>query len=139
MGAFCRARRSGNTPQQAEAKQLEYPWGAGDAGTGSLYAIYDDYYTSNDSTHIAPVGSALLGAGYWGQLDLAGEVDEWTLDWRAPYVDPCINCAYLTPSSSRAIRGGEFGVVSLVAPGRYGFDPTFREVYLGFRCARSAP
>jgi len=146
--AFC-IWDGGFLPSEAEweyaaaggSQQLEYPWGAGDAGAGSLYAIYDDYYTSNDSTHIAPVGSALLGAGYWGQLDLAGEVDEWTLDWRAPYVDPCINCAYLTPSSSRAIRGGEFsgGVVSLVAPGRYGFDPTFREVYLGFRCARSAP
>jgi hypothetical protein len=52
-----------------------------------------------------------MGAGYWGQFDLAGEVWEWNLDWYAPYVDPCIDCAYLpTTAPSRVIRGGYFHV-----------------------------
>jgi hypothetical protein len=43
---------------------------------------------------LAPVGTATLGAGQWGQLDLAGCLSEWTLDWYAPHVQPCVDCVY---------------------------------------------
>jgi formylglycine-generating enzyme required for sulfatase activity len=49
-----------------------------------------------------------MGAGLWGQLDLAGEVLEWTADWAADYVNPCTDCAYLSPTADRATRGGHF-------------------------------
>jgi formylglycine-generating enzyme len=55
------------------SQQREYPWGSTDPGTSNEYAIYNDDYTANP-TYIAPVGTATLGAGLWGQLDLAGEL-----------------------------------------------------------------
>jgi formylglycine-generating enzyme required for sulfatase activity len=42
---------------------------------------------------------------------MAGEVWEWTLDGYATYVDPCIDCAYLTAPSAppnQVIRGGDY-------------------------------
>jgi formylglycine-generating enzyme len=100
--AFC-IWDGGFLPSEAEweyaaaggSEQREYPWGSTAPGTANQYAIYDSYYTGN-STDIAPVGTATLGAGLWGQLDMAGELFEWNLDWYyAIYVDPCTDCAYL--------------------------------------------
>jgi sulfatase modifying factor 1 len=85
-------------------------------GTGCNYAIYNCNYPSGSGsctgvTNIAPVGFASLGAGTWGQFDLAGEVFEWNLDGYEPqYAEPCTNCAYLTTGSSRMVPGGGFDV-----------------------------
>jgi formylglycine-generating enzyme required for sulfatase activity len=161
--AFC-IWDGGFLPSEAEweyvaaggSQQLEYPWGSTDPGTvcpgaGCEYAIYNCDYPSGSGNctgvaNIAPVGTATLGAGYWGQLDMAGEVYEWNLDWYATYVDPCTNCAYLTiaPLQLRVIRGGLFYVLygpaaPLLAPGRGSNVPTGRGAFFGFRCARSAP
>jgi hypothetical protein len=59
---------------------------------------------------------ATLGAGRWGQLDLAGDVSEWNLDYYSAdghYVDPCTDCSYLTAASARVLRGGDFADDSL--------------------------
>jgi sulfatase modifying factor 1 len=144
--AFC-VWDGGFLPSEAEweyaaaggSQQLEYPWGSTAPGTANQYAIYDGYYTGN-STDIAPVGTATLGVGYWGQLDLAGEVFEWTLDLYATYVDPCTDCADLSAASDRVLRGGSFGVTSsyLLPPVRlYNDTPTDRNDDIGFRCART--
>ncbi len=63
--------------------QRDYPWGTTDPGTANQYAIFGDaqnggscYYPTGTLTtctgpgNIAPVGTAYLGAGRWGQLDL---------------------------------------------------------------------
>ena len=53
-----------------------------------------------------------LGAGLWGQLDLAGELYEWNLDW--------------------------YSASGLPPPARGGSDPVFRgDANYGFRCART--
>ena len=59
------------------------------AGASSQYAIYACYYSTpatqtctQTPADFAPVGTPVLGAGRWGQLDLTGDVDEWTLDRR---------------------------------------------------------
>jgi formylglycine-generating enzyme required for sulfatase activity len=151
--AFC-IWDGGFLPSEAEweyvaaggSQELEYPWGATNPGTANQYAIYDCDYPNGSGTctgvaNIAPVGTATLGAGYWGQLDMAGDVWEWNLDWYAPYVDPCTNCAYLTTASYRVVRGGDFSVSALVLlpPFRsYGLvNPSSRFLYIGFRCART--
>ena len=77
------------------SQQREYPWGTTDPGTANKYAIWNCNYGSDpgnctDVTNIAPVGSATLGAGLWGQLDLVGNLLEWNLDYNAPYASPCI-------------------------------------------------
>jgi len=157
--AFC-IWDGGFLPSEAEweyaaaggSQQREYPWGStapGTAcpGTGCQYAIYGCYYPSGPGdcagvTSIAPVGTTTLGAGLWGQLDLAGDVWEWDLDWYATYVDPCTDCSYLTTTSSRVVRGGDFGRPAsyFLPPSRYSDTPTYRGTYIdrtGIRCSRT--
>lgn len=124
--------------------QREYPWGSTDPGMSSLYLISDCNYPPGSNAcsgvvDIAPVGTGTLGAGRWGQLDLAGDLAEWTLDWYAPYVDPCEDCVYLTDFSYRVIRGGSFGTDTqdVFPQARDGDTPGSRNSFYGFRCARS--
>lgn len=126
------------------SQQREYPWGTADPGTDNQYAIYGEYYPSGsgsctDVACIAPVGTATLGAGLWGQLDMAGEVFEWNLDWYAYYVDPCTDCASLTATSSGwVIRGGVFsGSAAYFLPSRSGSAPYLRSNAFGVRCSRT--
>jgi sulfatase modifying factor 1 len=147
--AFC-IWDDGFLPSEAEweyaaaggAQQLEFPWGSMAPGTTNQYAIYDCYYPSGSPSctnvsNIAPVGTS--GAGFWGQLDLAGNVWQWTLDWNAAYVDPCTDCAYLTETSARIFRGGGFSSAAplLLPPYRGSGPPAIRLVDFGLRCART--
>ena len=150
--AFC-IWDGGFLPSEAEweyaaaggSQEREYPWGSTDPGTTNQYAIYNCLYggTGGNCASIAsmaPVGTATLGAGAWGQLDMAGEVFEWNLDWYASYVDPCVDCAYLTTASDRVTRGGNYAgiTVNLPASGRSYFDdPTDSDNVIGYRCARA--
>jgi formylglycine-generating enzyme required for sulfatase activity len=130
-------------------QQREYPWGNTAPGTacpgsGCQYAIYGCYYPNGSGSctnvsNLAPVGTATLGAGLWGQLDVAGDASEWVLDWYASYVDPCTDCAYLTVTSQHVILGSnwETPLSQLSLPSRGGGGATIRNPYLGFRCARS--
>jgi formylglycine-generating enzyme len=156
--AFC-IWDGGFLPSEAEweyaaaggSQEREFPWGSTDPGTGHQYAIYNCYYPSGTGNcnlppasgvpNIAPVGTATQGAGLWGQLDLAGDMWEWSLDdWDgvSPYVDPCTDCANLTAASYRVVRGGDFSSSALVAfpPARSGDTPTDR-MGSGPRCART--
>jgi formylglycine-generating enzyme len=150
--AFC-VWDGGFLPSEAEweyasaggSQQRQYPWGTGDPGVENLFAIYGcDYPIPSDTgtcslgvANLAPVGTAPQGAGLWGQLDLAGNVYEWTLDQGAPYVDPCTDCAYLSGTFEREVRGGNYGT-----PAYYLLPPT-RGVDgqggygVGLRCARA--
>jgi formylglycine-generating enzyme required for sulfatase activity len=147
--AFC-TWDGGFLPSEAEweyasaggSQQLYYPWGSTDPGTINQYAIYDCYYPSGSGPctgGAAPVGTATLGAGLWGQLDLAGNVNEWNVDWFASYADPCTDCAYLTAASYRVMRSGYFynDPSYLLPPGRSDDPPAVRSVCIGFRCARA--
>jgi sulfatase modifying factor 1 len=127
------------------SQQREYPWGTTDPGTGNQYAIYNCNYPSGSGSctsvsNIAPVGTATQGAGLWGQLDLAGNMWEWNLDWYASsYVEPGIDCANLTSASYRVFRGGSFSSTAsiLLPPSRLINRPADRNYVIGFRCART--
>jgi sulfatase modifying factor 1 len=152
--AFC-IWDGGFLPSEAEweyvaaggRQQREYPWGSTDPGTGNQYAIYSCYYprsllTCTGVSNIAPVGTAMQGAGLWGQLDLTGDFFVWNLDWYAPYVNPCTDCAYLTLTelSNRAFRSAAFSSVTseLLPTSRgSGLNPSDRYNTFGFRCART--
>jgi formylglycine-generating enzyme required for sulfatase activity len=137
------------------SQQRQYPWGSADPGQGVEYAIFGDgvgtcnYPTLSACTgvaNIAPVGTATLGAGLWGQLDLAGEVNEFTLDWNLPYVDPCTDCACLEdpplpPPPGIAGLGGSFrDMYEALMPSRQytpQIYPANRDHTFGLRCART--
>jgi formylglycine-generating enzyme required for sulfatase activity len=130
----------------------EYPWGNTAPGTacpgaGCSYAIYGCYYPNGGGacsglvTNIANVGYATQGAGRWGQLDLAGNVWEWNLDWfDFTYANPCTDCVNLTVMSARVMRGGNFSSDFLhLAPVVQGSDDprTHDSLFPGVRCART--
>lgn len=140
-------------------QQLQYPWGTAALGTANQYAVFGDgsgagssvsadcYYPSGalapctGVANIAPVGTATLGAGRWGQLDLLGNVWQVNLDWYASYTDPCTDCALLTSGSTIIVaRGGSFDMASgQLGPQvrDYNTNSTYRGVRFGFRCART--
>jgi|HubBroStandDraft_1064217.scaffolds.fasta_scaffold02210_3 sulfatase modifying factor 1 len=149
--AFCIWDSGGFLPSDAELEyaaagglqQREYPWGSALPGSTNMYAIYGcnfDPASCYTVAAIAPVGTAAFGAGLWGQNDLAGNVWQWDLDYGAvPYVDPCIDCAFLTLTNERIVRGADFesDLSALLSSSSDDAPPTDRDVVYGFRCARS--
>lgn len=127
-------------------QQRSYPWSnpASDLSIDCNRANYrPSTYCVNDPTgSVSRVGSRQAGDGRWKHSDLAGNVWEWTLDW---YVNPfpnaqtCSDCANLTPSSYRVLRGGGFyyDASYLRAANRYSSAPIYRVSVVGFRCART--
>ncbi len=149
--AFC-IWDGGFLPSEAEwefvaaggASQLAYPWGATTPGTLDTYAIYGCHYPEGFGTcsgveDIAAVGSAPMGAALFGQVDMAGNTYEWTLDLLGAYVSPCTDCAALGPGTARVIRGGDFrdSAQFLLPPAREENTVTTRTDTQGFRCART--
>jgi formylglycine-generating enzyme required for sulfatase activity len=147
--AFCIWDSGAFLPSEAEweyaaaggNQQREYPWGSTPPGTASQYAIINCDYPSGTCIGIAsfaPVGTATLGAALWGQLDMAGELYEWNIDWYAAYGNPCTDCAYLTSGSYRVMRGADIssGLSNLLPPLRLRVPPV-RESGRGVRCSRT--
>ena len=148
--AFC-IWAGGFLPSEAEweyaaaggDEQRAFPWGAVAPGNENTHAIYDCNYPLGSGTCLggaAPVGTATLGVGRWGQLDLAGNVNEWTLDSFGDYATPCADCARISSngdSSFRVTRGGYFSVDAeyILPTSRSTAPPASRSACLGFRCA----
>ncbi len=87
---------------------------------------------------VSPVGVRPLGAGRFGQDDLAGSMSEWVLDGAPAFPDPCVDCASLGDESVRLWRGGGWldGADQMKNTYFAGLEPSQRNLFLGFRCAR---
>ena len=124
------------------AEERDYPWGSTDPGSSNQYAICGCHYDPGDAggctswENIAPVGTATMGAGLWGQLDLVGDLSEQVLDLAGGLPDPCVDCA--GPLSGSDPRGGAFNSAPMVVSSRV-FPATVstRNYTYGFRCART--
>ncbi len=158
--AFC-AWDGGYLPTEAEwnyaaaggDEQRAYPWSS---PASSLNVDCSRANYLNGSTFCTPgVGGAValpnrvgnqspLGDGRWGQTDLGGNAWEWVLDSDAAvYNNPCDDCANLTQSERRVIRGGDFSHEDIfMRSGHRGLPttentlPESRTRDVGFRCAR---
>jgi formylglycine-generating enzyme required for sulfatase activity len=119
--------------------QRVYAWSAPPSST-AIDCVHAN--TQECGARPAPAGSTLNGPGKWGQLDLTGNVWEWTLDDLATYVTPCVDCAYLSDAQlGRSIRGSSFNYpadASYVGT-RVGDPDTAKYGNDGIRCARPAP
>jgi len=149
-GGYLTTEAEWNYAASGGMEQRAYPWSSPSTST-SIDCIYANYYVNSPSgTYcvngttgaVNRVGSeSSKGDGRWGHSDLAGNVWEWTLDWyTGTYPLPCNDCAHLTTSSNRVLRGGgfDYGAASLRAAYRGSFyPPTDRYGNVGWRCART--
>src|SRR5215510_13276013 len=158
--AFC-AWDGGFLPTEAEWNyaaaggdaQRVYPWASPASslqidGPQASWAMGDGQECLGDGmlecalTDLVEVGTKPAGNGRWGQADLAGNVQEWVLDWyTSDYSNPCTDCAYLANTGYRVMRGGDlFSSQDDVRTGTRARNlPASRSETTGFRCARDAP
>ncbi|MDP8224905.1 MAG: SUMF1/EgtB/PvdO family nonheme iron enzyme [Candidatus Lernaella stagnicola] len=113
-----------------------YPWGN---EFNPRFGNFGDEGRADGFTHTAPVGSFPEGRGSYGNLDLAGNVAEWTTTRRTTYYDPA-RPAVTGPQYkgiSVVLKGGSF-MVERPALLRMVGSPKSRPVrfttVLGFRC-----
>lgn len=133
------------------SEQRRFPWGSTEPGKDNQYVIWNCDYPDGSGTcdgtirNIAPVGTPLLGAGKWGQLDLVGNLQQALLDYMVQaYDNPCVDCAHLASGSARAPRDGFYGGTneatlesSYLNNDGSRFYPANRFPSCGFRCART--
>ena len=152
--AFC-VWDGGRLPTEAEwemastggDEERTYPWGEdGPSYTQQVVAnCLGDGVAGCSPADLLPVGSRAKGLGRYGHWDLAGSLWEWTLDhYDATFyqsVGTCKDCAELSASTPRSIRGGNFTSLAkfLRASGRASKAPRTTDPYAGFRCAQSPP
>lgn len=137
---FCVAR-GGYLPSEAEWEyaargpdSLIYPW-------GNELISQNLVFDRNTPANTADVGSRPSGASWVGALDMSGNVFEWTnsIYERYPY-DPTDGREDPNDTTSpRVYRGGNQSYIDygVAASTRFRLDPTERDWFLGFRCARA--
>jgi formylglycine-generating enzyme len=154
--AFC-AWDGGRLPSEAEweaaatgvEQKRRFPWGADDLVKSR--ATGASCYPGCKPADQLSVGKHPEGKGRFGQLDLAGGVEEWTRDVYEPFwyraaprghgaCDDCVNLGRPASAPVEAtVRGGALGVGRASAvrtSGRWPRGTVDRLPYVGVRCAR---
>ncbi len=120
------------------SSRIPFP-GLEDTATADSYA----WYSANSQGKTNPVAGRLPNA--YGLYDMAGNVYEWTGDWKGPYSTSSIinSIGAQMPNSDieKVIKGGSFesGFISLRPSRRGATYPSSQSTvaeYIGFRCAR---
>ncbi len=120
----------------------EFPWGPDWEPTFLNWGELAGFGTTDGFETSSPVGAFPQNASPFGALDMAGNVWEWTADWRddlyyraCPGQDP-VNKA---SAAERIIRGGSWSFAGNGARTTYRFfeTPETRDDAIGFRCAKT--
>lgn len=112
--AFCAwvGRKSGRVCTLPSEAQWEYACRAG-ATTSYHGAKVDEIAWHRDNANSATHAVKAKQANAWGLFDMAGNVNEWCLDWYGPYsigeaTDPVANVAPSGETPRRVLRGGSW-------------------------------
>ncbi len=118
--------------------QRKWPWGDEEnPNFANLVGAEDGFrYTS-------PVGSFKQDKSPFGVYDMAGNAMEWVSSWfQEDYyqIMPVLNPKGPAKGENRGIRGGSWNDSILRAKTtiRFKTRPTYRDVTIGFRCAKSS-
>ena len=122
-----------------------WPWGSAMEPYANTAAAEDGY-----ENRIAPVGSFPKGKSYYGALDMAGNVWEWTADWysdvyyayssQAAAKRPKKNPTGPDVGSWRVLRGGSWidAITRCSTTFRFYLYPNLKTSFVGFRLAKTA-
>jgi formylglycine-generating enzyme required for sulfatase activity len=140
-GGFLPTEAEWNYAAAGGSEQRVFPWGATDPQQDASLAKFGCGLPGTCNDLAADIGTVNVdpgGAARWGQLNLAGNMAEWTLDWYGTYPMPCQDCSQTTTGAYRIERGGNFqdDETGLHASARGRADPTMRSTLQGIRCAR---
>lgn len=122
-----------------------WPWGGEMEARANTAEVKDGY-----ENRIAPVGSFPKGKSYYGALDMAGNVWEWTADWysdvyyayssQAAAKRPKKNPTGPEVGSWRVLRGGSWidALTRCSTTFRFYLYPNLKTAFVGFRLAKTA-
>lgn len=121
-----------------------WPWGNAVEPYANTDADDDGYQNS-----LAPVGSFPKGKSYYGVMDMAGNVWEWTSDWYSDVYYGYSSQAAKRPKKNptgpeigswRVIRGGSWidKIARCSTTFRFYFYPNLKTSFVGFRLAKTA-
>ncbi len=115
-----------------------FPW-------GNALELYANSAEKNDGyeNRLSPVGSFPKGKSFFGVMDMAGNVWEWTADWYSDvyyYHSPKQNPTGPAAGSWRVVRGGSWidRIARCSTTFRFYLYPTLKTSFVGFRLAKNA-
>lgn len=143
---YCEVWAGGDLPTEAQWEKAArgtdahvYPWGNG-MPNAKLSNLLNYNTIVGDTTE---AGNYFDGASIYGAYDMAGNVWEWGNDWYSETYYQSSNSSDnpLGPESGnyRVLRGGSWNSVDDGVRSAYRgmSDPSYADIYRGFRCSRS--